>query len=263
MLPKKWVSACGEFLYRQLPKKQDSLFFLLARVWYTILGDKLNARKMRILGIARPYSMVGRNGLVVTYDLAESLEQKQIQGAFVECGVARGGCSAIMALINAHHKSDRITWLFDSFEGLPKPTAEDEFNPAEFTPPGDRHSSDVQEGCCLGTYEEVSALMFSKLKFATDRVRLVRGWFQSTLHREKNNIGKIAFLRIDGDWYESTKCCLENLYDALAPDGYVYIDDYNSCIGCKKAADEFMQKRGIQAKLISDRRGGAYFLKSS
>ena len=70
-------------------------------------------------------------------------------------------------------------------------------------------------------------------------------------------------LRIDGDWYESTKCCLENLYDALAPDGYVYIDDYNSCIGCKKAADEFMQKRGIQAKLISDRRGGAYFLKSS
>lgn len=263
LLPKKWASACGEFLYRQLPKKLDSLFFLSARIWFGALGDKSSARKMRILGIARTYSMVGRNGLIVTYDIAEFLEQKQIHGAFVECGVARGGCSAIMALLSAHYKSNRITWLFDSFQGLPKPTVEDEFNTAAFTRPNNRHSSDVQEGCCLGTYEEVSALMFSALKLAKDRVRLIRGWFQDTLHQDRNNIGKIALLRIDGDWYESTKCCLQDLYDSVVPGGYVYIDDYESCIGCKKATNEFIKKRGIRARLISDHRGGVYFLKQS
>jgi len=92
-------------------------------------------------------------------------------------------------------------------------------------------------------------------------VFMVAGWFQDTLPEYKNKIGEISFLRIDGDWYESTKCCLENLYDNVVTGGYIFIDDYGSVIGCKKATDEFLENRKLNVELMLDDRGGCYFVK--
>jgi hypothetical protein len=68
-------------------------------------------------------------------------------------------------------------------------------------------------------------------------------------------------LRVDGDWYESTKCCLENLYDNVVSGGFLIIDDYGTCHGCKKAVDEFIQRRGLNVQFFSDGRGGVKFEK--
>lgn len=87
---------------------------------------------------------------------------------------------------------------------------------------------------------------------------MVKGMFQDTLPNYWNEIGDIAVLRLDGDWYESTKCCLEWLYDNVLDGGYVIIDDYN-LVGCRKALDEFIASRNIKVDIIEDERGGCWF----
>jgi O-methyltransferase len=75
------------------------------------------------------------------------------------------------------------------------------------------------------------------------------GWFQDTVPAAAREIPKIAILRIDGDWYDSTKVCLEHLYDLVSPNGYVIIDDYNTFSGCHDAVDEFRASRHITSPI--------------
>jgi len=151
------------------------------------------------------------------------------------------------------------TWLFDSFEGLPEPTAEDGILRK---PQGkDKSSWDLAKGYCLGTQEEVEDLLFNEFGFNRDKVHLVKGWFQDTLPVYRDRVGDIAVLRIDGDWFESTRCCLENLYDNVVKGGYVIIDDY-ALVGCRKAMDEFFAGRGKDMpEVVLDSRGGGWFKK--
>ena len=86
-----------------------------------------------------------------------------------------------------------------------------------------------------------------------------KGWFQDTLPRAKSEIGKVAILRLDGDWYESTKCCLDNLYENVSPGGYVIIDDYGYWEGCRQALDEFLHARKIGIELREIDHDGRYF----
>jgi len=207
-----------------------------------------------------PYTMVGRKGLVATYKIVELAETQLVKGNFVECGIARGGSVALMLLSSSIARRTlyrRDTWLFDSFEGLPEPTAEDG---VLRKPQGkDRSSWDLAKGYCLGTQEEVEDLLFNKFGFSRDKVHLVKGWFQDTLPQYRERVGDIAVLRIDGDWYESTKCCLENLYDNVVDGGYVILDDY-ALVGCRRAVDEFFVGKEYP-EMILDGRGGGWFKK--
>lgn len=236
----------------------DEIYYLLAYIYYVFTRDFKNLKKIRTIYSIRPYTLVGKSGLFVTYDLAAEIEKNDIDGCLVECGVARGGCSALMAMVAAEYKSNRKTWLFDSFEGLPEASSEDESTMAKsFT---ERRYNKLYAGSCLGTYDEVNKLLFSTLRLNKNNVLMVKGWFQDTLPRYKDEIGLISFLRIDADWYESTKCCLENLYDNVIVGGYIVIDDYG-LPGCKQAVDEFLQKKGLDVKFTFDDRGGAYFVR--
>lgn len=205
--------------------------------------------------------MVGRTGLLATYDIASEIENSNIGGCFVECGVARGGCSALMAIVVSEYRNGRKVWLFDSFEGLPEHTDEDEYQELLIHKPKDRSSSIVSPGYCLGTFEEVEELLFTRLSLSRDKVFMVEGWFENRLPNYKDKVGRIAVLRIDADWYESTKCCLENLYDNVITGGHVIIDDYGSIMGCEKATDEFLEDNDINVNLSFDKRGGCYFVK--
>ncbi len=249
-------------VYRGVRRILDEMYYLGLYVYYVIRRDSKNSRRIKAIHLILPYTMVGRTGLLSTYGIVNEIEEKKIGGSFVECGVARGGCSALMALVSSEYKSDRKVWLFDSFEGLPEPTFEDKASVIENLFRRDRSRSILKKGYCLGTYEQVSELLFSTLRLDKKNIFLVKGWFQDTLPSHSDKIGGISFLRIDADWYESTKCCLDNLYDEVITGGYILIDDYHLA-GCKKAVDEFLEKRGTDAKrLIFDGRGGAYFAKT-
>jgi len=261
----EWLYRLATSLYYTRQGIADWVYYHTPR----INDDKWIIRELT--AHVRPYTMVGRNGLMATCRIVLDTERQEVDGQLVECGVAQGGCAALMlssswtarmqiALPRSIDPQDtRVAWLFDSFEGLPEPTAEDG---VLRKPQGkDKSSWDLAKGYCLGTLEEVEDLLFGKFGFSRDKVHLIKGWFQDTLPEYKDKVGDIAVLRIDGDWYESTKCCLENLYDQVVDGGYVILDDY-ALVGCRKAVDEFFGNKGEgMPEVVLDGRGGGWFRK--
>jgi len=159
-----------------------------------------------------------------------------ILGDIVECGTARGGSAALMGLtLKQLGASERTLWVFDTFEGLPSPTADDP----------DFEIAKLYTGAYLGSIEDVSA-SFERLGIYS-QAKFVKGLFQDTLPNTK--IENIAFLHIDGDWYNSVKTCLENLYNKVAEGGVIQIDDYGFWKGARKAVDEFFDSRSITPEL--------------
>jgi O-methyltransferase len=233
-------------------------FFYLRFVLYGALtGDRLRVHKTLLVFRVMPRSLVGWRGLEATYDVVLNVLSQRIKGAIVECGVARGGSAALMGMMT-EGALDRALWLFDSYEGLPEPTAADFSGGVS-----GRHLQPLTKGSCLGTYEGVRELLFARLHLSSDRVSMVKGWFQDTLKNHAQSIGRVSLLRIDADWYDSVRCCLEALYDLVVPGGFVIIDDYGSCFGAQKALDEFLAARRTSVVLIPDGRGGVHFQKSS
>jgi len=179
----------------------------------------------------RPYTMSGDARLRGLYDAACDVAKRGVAGDLVECGTARGGSAALLGLAMKECGLDRILWVFDTFEGLPPPTAADP----------DYDIAVRYTGTARGELADVTSL-FERLGILRN-ARFVKGRFEETLPR--CDVGAIAVLHIDGDWYESVKVCLENLYDRVSPGGIIQIDDYGHWEGARKAVDEFLAARRI------------------
>ena len=217
-----------------------------------LIGSKLPFRSKasdmlinRIL--ADKYTMGCRARLLNLKKQVEDL--CELKGSLVECGVAQGGCLAIMRYFS---KPTTKIWGFDSFEGMPKLTDEDESD-------GD---SWVGHNCSVDGQQAVHSA-FDMLGVCEDNVQLVKGWFEDTLEKSKADIGPISILRLDNDWYKSTMYCLDTLYDSVLPGGAVIIDDYYTFKGCRKAVDQFREKVGEDSPLIVTQKDSeVYWLKS-
>lgn len=228
-------------LYQHL--KRAVLFPIRNTKYRTILDNQLSVRdlfnfkKGMLLGKVQPYTMSDYERLSYTYDLA----RKAPEGAFVECGTWKGGNAAIMGDIA--RDSDRTTWYFDSFQGMREPTEKD----IAFTRKGKIHAKDHSLGntdMAEASVEDVEEII-TILNLPKERNIIVKGWFEDTLPKKKEAIGNIALLRLDGDWYESTKTILNELYDQVVDGGYIIIDDYKGWQGCRRAVHDFLQERNI------------------
>lgn len=175
-------------------------------------------------------TMVGNARLRGLYRAVRHVEVNRIPGDLVECGVARGGSSALLSLTAPHRK----LWCLDSFEGLPAPSENDP----------DYEYAQNWTGKCKGSIEDVQS---SFRRLGVGNVELVKGLFQDTVPYVP--IEQIAVLHLDGDWYDSTKVCLEHLYDRVVPGGVIQLDDYGFWKGSAKAVDEFFMRRGIKPRL--------------
>jgi O-methyltransferase len=201
------------------------------------------ARARAMFRIKR-YTMTSPTRCRTLWDQCSELIRKQVPGCFVECGVWRGGSAGLMGLAMRHLGEQRPLHLFDSFEGLPEPTAIDEAEAKIYS--GNRASGKLASvGQCQAGLPEVERFLFDFLNLNRNQVKLHVGWFQNTLPTDAPKLGKIALLRLDGDWYESTMVCLNHLYPQLSPGGIVILDDYHAWAGCKKATDEYRQQHGI------------------
>jgi len=227
----------------------SGLYYLAKVLRDMPVQDWAQLNKLNLFRKTYPNTMVGYARLSNAYELAQLVEQTGLEGALVECGVWKGGCIATMAWVAKQANSNRSIWLFDSFEGLPVPTELDGPRAQEYI------------GRYAASVEDVEGILFSRLEINRDSVHIVKGWFQDTLPASKDEIGPIAILRLDGDWYESTRCCLENLYDQIVPSGYVILDDYGCWEGCKIATDEFLQHSNISVTLAEIDNKGRFFRK--
>jgi O-methyltransferase len=200
-------------------------------------------QELRVLRTVRPYTMVPVPRLRTLWTLANRANREGISGAFVECGSCNGGTGAILAHVA---KDRRVVWLFDSFEGLPEPKPQD----------GERAKAWV--GQCLGQEEMVREVL-SRVGARTERVNIVKGWFDNTLGPAET--GPVALLHLDADWYESTMTILNNFYDRVVPGGYLVFDDYGHWPGCRRALDEFLASRGLHPVLMPSDHEGIWFRK--
>lgn len=177
----------------------------------------------------------------------EDVLARGISGDLIEAGVWRGGATIFMrAALKAYDSTDRTVWVADSFEGLPEPDAE------KFPLEAKAHQGPVM----TKTYKHLAVSLeevqrnFRAYGMLDEQVRFLKGWFKDTLPSAP--IERLAIARLDGDFYESTRDGLVNLYDKLSIGGYIIIDDYGetSWTYCRKAVDEFRRERGIEEPLI-------------
>ena len=184
-------------------KKLLAAYYKARFICAAFLGNFTHPSRFLLFLKVLPYTMVEYERLANAYEVARLAERNKIRGAFVECGVWKGGAAALMAHVAKEAKSRRKIWLFDSFEGLPEPTKEDGLQARVYAL--DRDSgrlASIQK--CVGPLEDVRRLFFSILKLNAEDVYFGKGWFQDVLPKEKQNVGEIAVLRLDADWYEST-----------------------------------------------------------
>ncbi len=154
-----------------------------------------------------------------------------VAGTVVECGTWRGGMIAGIADVLG---SSRRYCLFDSFEGLPPAKEIDGATALAWQ--SDTSGPLYYNNCSASVEEAKSAMAISSAK----KYDIFKGWFEETL--PKFPAEPIALLRMDADWYESTKCILDNLADRVVPGGLIVIDDYYSWEGCTVAVNEFAAK---------------------
>ncbi len=218
-----------EILYRLRDPElvTDTVMRSAAEAWQLVSPSEFSGLYRQV----RSHTMCSVARLRALYEGVRYVVRTHIEGDVVECGCARGGSAALMALTLRQLGERRHLWLFDTFEGLPAPTADDP----------DYEIAELFTGSCRGQLDEVRDL-FARNQVA-DGAEFVKGMFQETLPRSP--IECIALLHIDGDWYESVRVCLEQLYDKVAPGGIIQFDDYGYWKGARKAVDEFLARRGI------------------
>ena len=173
---------------------------------------------------------------------------RNVPGDFIETGVWRGGATILMrAILKARGVTDRVIWVADSFEGLPTP------DPDVFPLEAKAHSGSVirkgYNNLAVGL-EEVQR-NFTAYGLLDEQVKFLKGWFKNTLPDAP--IERLAIMRLDGDFYESTLDGLTNLYDRLSVGGYVIVDDYgeDAWTYCRQAVDEFRRDRFIDDPIVA------------
>lgn len=202
----------------------------------------------------RSHTMVGPARLRVLFTLAKEVCAEDLPGNFVECGVAAGGTAALLAaVIQRHSRRPRRVYAFDSFEGMPRPSSQDAHDGVSAAGTG------WGEGTCAAPESSVRELC--RALDVGELVQAVKGWFSESLPAWREQIGSIAFLHVDGDWYSSTLDVLQHLYDRVEMGGRIQVDDYGYWDGCRCAVEEFQARRGLRWQLHRIDDTGVWFAK--
>jgi hypothetical protein len=138
--------------------------------------------------------------------------------------------------------NDRRIYLYDTFEGMSEPTLND-IDLKGISAQIILSDSDINQGkekdsiWCIASIEDVEKNLKST-SYPYEYIHLIKGKVENTLLNSEN-IKDISLLRLDTDWYESTKIEMEELFPKLNKNGVLIIDDYGHWMGAKKAIDEY------------------------
>jgi O-methyltransferase len=178
----------------------------------------------------KQYTMIPVRSYAGNLHLAAKV--KGVEGIIVECGTWRGGMIAGIADVLG---SGRCYYLCDSYQGLPPAKEVDGARAKAYQ--ADTTSPEYFNNCTASEEEARAAMSMSAAK----DYQIFKGWFEDTLPKLPPH--PIALLRMDADWYESTKCILDNLADRVVHGGMIIIDDYYGWEGCTAAVNEFAARK--------------------
>ena len=183
--------------------------------------------------------------LVRRWNLIKSLHyinQNKLEGDIVECGIWRGGNLFLAKKIqDLYYKNIKRTFYgYDTFEGMPEPSIYDGQKIIQIY----KNFLKKSERWTKASLEDVENSI-KKLFLSLDNFNLIKGKVEDTLIDKKNLPSKISLLRLDTDFYQSTKVELEILYPLLVQKGVLIIDDYGDFIGCRKAVDDYFSNKNV------------------
>jgi O-methyltransferase len=203
-----------------------------------------------IVRAVRPWTMTGADKVYALIQAVRYVTRHRIPGDVVECGVWRGGSmQAAARTLLALNDTSRDLHLFDTFEGMPAPSERDvrrsdERTAEELLAEEERERSLVW---AVATLEDVRE-GFAQIPYPSERIHFVKGRVEDTIPGHAPE--RISILRLDTDWYESTRHELEHLYPRLSPGGVLLLDDYGYWEGAREAVDEFLEETGERLLLV-------------
>ena len=191
-----------------------------------------------------PYTMTTLERVYALKTAVQYVVNNNISGSYVECGVWKGGSCMMIAntLMQLNALSEEI-WLYDTFSGMTNPTNEDieiETNLKGMELLDNINKSTDKLNMWAYAPKDIVIKNMESTGFPTDKIKYIQGKVEETLIKHRPS--KIALLRLDTDWYQSTKKELEDLYPLLVNGGVLIIDDYGHFEGAKKAVDEYFKK---------------------
>ena len=188
-----------------------------------------------------------------------------VPGDIVECGIGRGRSLIILSALNYFRTDnaggERNIFAYDSFEGFPEPTKEDES--------ARKPKQGEWSGSPSGKYKyskEFTELVLAEAGLPVEdfSLNIKKGFFSESLKTHPDN--PIALLHVDGDLYSSYKDTLENLYDLVSIGGIIVFDDFladqdekESFSGSRQAVKEFLGDKINNLKVSIG--GTNYFIK--
>lgn len=204
--------------------------------------DDVDPTTLSIIDRVKPFTLTGSERIAALCNAITYISQHQIEGDIVECGVWKGGSmmAAAMTLL-ANNSSERTLWLFDTFEGMSEPDEKDVDlhgnSSAEMLASADKKNSAIW---AYSPLQEVKRAMGS-VGYDESHIRYIEGKVEDTL--PENAPDKIALLRLDTDWYQSTYHELVHLYPRLSIGGVLIIDDYGHWQGARQAVDQYLKEQ--------------------
>jgi O-methyltransferase len=197
-----------------------------------------------------PYTMTSPEAVYALESAIRHVSAQGVSGAIVECGVWRGGSmmAAARTLLDLG-RSDVDLYLFDTFEGMPAPTDKD----VRFTGESAEHllvSEDGKDAEMLwarAPLDQVRTAM-ARTGYPESRIHYIVGKVEETLPDAAPE--RISMLRLDTDWYESSRHELLHLYPRLSPGGVLLLDDYAWWNGVRTAVDEYFAEHPPRPFLV-------------
>jgi O-methyltransferase len=218
---------------------------VLGRLGYRLVplepaqGAALEPAEMELYRQVAPYTMTGPESIALLADAVRHVVAEGVPGAIVECGVWRGGSMMAVAKTLLELGSTEVDlYLMDTFEGMSDPTERDIDQlgrPAESLLAAEAPT----DGSYLWARAHIDRVRnaLASVGYPATRLHFVKGRVEETLPERAP--GRISLLRLDTDWYESTRHELEHLYPRVSPGGVLIVDDYGCWRGAREATDEY------------------------
>jgi hypothetical protein len=213
------------------------------------LPSDFGPEETEAFGAVRPFTMTSPERIFVLYHAVQYIHRHRISGDVVECGVWKGG--SMMAIARTLKKlgdESRHLHLFDTFEGMSEPTEKDvvHFGTDAKTMMQESQREQQDSVWCYSPIDEVKKNV-GGTGYDPAKLHYIKGRVEDTI--PANAPQTIALLRLDTDWYESTKHELVHLFPRLSPGGVLIIDDYGWWKGARQATDEYLEQNNIKILL--------------
>lgn len=221
-----------------------------------IILDDLTKNEIRRVKKILNLTMVSSSNLTFLLSAINYIKKNKIRGDYAETGVWRGGVSILSYLtFSEKFKIKKNFYLYDTFEGMPEPSKHDKKINKNLSQVLDKwkKTSNTKEGWNFSPIVDVKKNI-SKFcgKKSLKKFKFIKGKVENTLKIKKNLPKRICLLRLDTDFYNSTKTELNYLFNRVSKGGVIIFDDYSNWLGAKKAIDDFFKNKKYLLCKIDD-----------